>query len=387
MQMGHDTQNLVGERDLHGFAGLVLSPVNRDPTELAADIPEFRSRGGFEIALDPQLYVPRSDRGALPKHSYFPDDIDSSDLSSSHWWQTLVESIADYARNLAIDTIASPAVLPRTWDDGYFALSVDVGNRLQDQLPEEQMALQTVVIDLATLGHRDSVLRAASITSGTRCPGYYVVFVCPQEPRREIHDADGLAGAMYFVNLLEAAGKPVLVAYTSSDMLLYKAAGASHCGTGKFFNLRRFTESRFGEPSDGGGQLSYCFEHSLLAFLRESDIQLLRRVGRSDLLGHLSSSNEWAQEILDVLEAGEGEAWVRLGWRQYLSWFWRTENGLATEPLETASKWLKASEERWLELEDADVLMSDPRNDGSWLRPWRQALSSFRRYLKEDSRA
>jgi len=379
MQMGHDTQNLVGERDLDGFAGIVLSPVNRDPSDLSDDVPVFRDRGDFQIALDPQLYVPRSNRGALAKHSYFPRDIDTSDLSSIPWWRALVEKLAEYAKELEIDTIASPAVLPRTWDDEYYALSVDVGSSLQEQLPGGQTALQTAVLDLATLGDSNAVLRAASIVSGTKCPGCYVVFVCSQEPRREIRDADGLSGAMHFVNLLEAAGKPVLVAYASSDMLLYKAAGASHCGTGKFFNLRRFTESRFGEESDGGGQLAYWFEHSLLAFLRESDIQLLQRRGRADLLGHLNSDNDWAQEILAVLQEGKGEAWVGRGWRQFLSWFWRTEGDLAATPLDSVSHWLKASEETWLELEDADILMSDPRCDGKWLRPWRQALSAFRR--------
>ena len=87
----------------------------------------------------------------------------------------------------------------------------------------------------------------------------------------------------------------------------------------------------------------------------------------------------WAQEILDILRAGKGKAWVGLGWRQYLSWFWRTETALATQLLATTSEWLRASEERWLELGDKDVLMSDPRNDGGWLRPWRQAVSAFRR--------
>ena len=380
MQMGHDTQNLVGERDLEGFAGIVLSPANRDPSDLSNDIPRFRDSGDFEIALDPQLYVPRSNRGSLPKHSYFPSDIDTSDLSSISWWQALVKKLAEYAKGLKIDTIASPAVLPRTWDDEYYAFSVDVGNHLQEQLPGGRTALQTAILDLATLGESDSVLRAASIVSGTKCPGCYVVIVCSQEPRREIRDVEGLSGAMHFVSLLEASGKAVLVAYTSSDMLLYKAAGASHCATGKFFNLRRFTESRFGEESDGGGQLAYWFEHSLLAFLRESDIQLLQRRGRADLLGHLHSDNDWSQEILTVLQEGKGEAWVGRGWRQFLNWFWRTEHDLADAPLGSVNQWLRASEERWLELEDADILMSDPRCDGGWLRPWRQALSAFRRF-------
>jgi hypothetical protein len=381
MQMGHDTRNLVGEEDLHGFTGIVLSPVNRGSEDLATDVPVFKDRGDFKITLDPQLYVPRSDRGFLPEYTYFPADIDSSDLTSASWWHALVQELAEYSERLGVDTLASPAVLPRSWDDEYYALCLQVANDLAGLLHEKQDVLQTVVVDLATLGNPETALRIASIVSGTRCAGCYLVIVCSEEPRREIKDPQGLAGAMYLIRLLENAGKPVLVAYSSSDMVLYKAAGASHCGTGKFFNLRRFTESRFGEPTDGGGQLAYWFEHSLLAFLRESDIRLLSAVGRSDLLGEGFSDNVWTTQIREVLAADKGKAWVRLGWRQYLSWFWRTERELADEPFEKVKAWLEKSERRWLELEDNEVLLEDPRNDGGWLRPWRQALNVYGRLV------
>jgi hypothetical protein len=53
-------------------------------------------------------------------------------------------------------------------------------------------------------------------------------------------------------------------------MILWKAAGATNCATGKFFNLRRFTISRFEEPdSSGGGQLGYWFEKALLGIPSE----------------------------------------------------------------------------------------------------------------------
>ena len=41
MQMGHDTENLVGEEGLEKFAGIVLSPVNRFPADLVKNIPIF----------------------------------------------------------------------------------------------------------------------------------------------------------------------------------------------------------------------------------------------------------------------------------------------------------------------------------------------------------
>lgn len=381
MQMGHDTQNLVGEEDLHGFTGIILSPVNRSPEELVTDVSDFKDRGDFKIILDPQLYMPRSSRGCLPKHTYFSTDIDSSDLTSLSWWSALGQRLAEYSEHIGVDTLASPAILPRSWNDGYYALCVRVANDLADVLHGKQDVLQTVVVDLSTLDDPEMVLRIASIASQTRCTGSYLVIVCSEEPRREIKDAEGLAGAMYLIKLLENTEKPVLVAYSSSDMVLYKAAGASHCGTGKFFNLRRFTKSRFEEPTIGGRQLAYWFEHSLLAFLREEDILLLSAVERSDLLGEAFSDNAWATKVREVIASDEGKAWVGLGWRQYLSWFWRTEQELSDKPFEKVRAWLEESERRWLKLEDDDVLLVDPRNNGSWLRPWRQALNSYKRLV------
>jgi hypothetical protein len=77
---------------------------------------------------------------------------------------------------------------------------------------------------------------------------------------------------MKLIAALESSGQRVTVASCSSEMILWKAAGATNCATGKFFNLR-FTISRFEQPdSSGGGQLGYWFQEALLGFLRQSDL-------------------------------------------------------------------------------------------------------------------
>jgi hypothetical protein len=381
MQMGHDTQNLVGEDSLEGFAGIVLSPVNRAPTQLAGDVPAFRERGSYDILLDPQLYMPRSDRGHLAEHPYYPKDFDSADQSALSWWDGISKLLADYARRLGVDATVSPAFLPRVWSDDYYSLSVDIASSLCAAAGGACDILQTVIVDLALLGEPDAALRIASIASKTSASGFYVIVECSQEPRRELTDPQGMAGAMHLIHLLVGTGKPVIVAYASSDMILYKAAGATHCGTGKFFNLRRFTRARFEEPSQGGGQLPYWFEQALLAFLREADILLLENRGRHDLLEEGHSANVWAERIIQTIGAAKGKAWLKLGWCQYLAWFWQTEAQLNTAPLPTVEAWLATAERRWLLLEDEDILLSDPRNDGSWIRPWRQAVSEFKHRL------
>lgn len=114
---------------------------------------------------------------------------------------------------------------------------------------------------------------------------------------------------MRLIRFLEDSGIRTLVGFASSDIVLWKTAGATDCASGKFFNLRRFTPSRLGppEPEGGGGQLSYWFEESLMGYLRESD---LVRVQKANLLSPESTSNPCGLAILDHREKHEGVAWV-----------------------------------------------------------------------------
>lgn len=379
LQMGSDTENLVGETDLADFRGIVLSPVNRHTPELAQDVVLFRDKGDFNIVLDPQLYVPNSDRGCLPQQPYFPSDLDTADLSSDGWWESLVAKLAACAWSLQVNVVASPSVLPRSWNDDYYARCVDTSRKLSESLSAGINAFTTVMVDFNQMGERDAALRIASIVSEADAAGYYLVVVSNVEPRREFSGEQELAGIMHLVHQLEGTERPVLVSHCSSDMLLFKAAGASHCATGKFFNLRRFTRSRYEDPAGGGGQLPYWFEHSLLSFLRGADLRRLQENGLGHLIGTGASFNHWSQRIVDQFSSDPQKAWVALGWRQYLSWFGKTESVIAAqEPLSLVQGWLKAAEENWLELEDRNVLLDEPRNNGSWIRPWRQAINRFR---------
>lgn len=379
LQMGNDTENLIGETDLGEYRGIVLSPVNRHSPEIAQDIIGFRQKGDFDIVFDPQLYVPNSNRGCLPQQTYFPSDLDTADLSSEGWWASLVTKLAACIEPLGVNAVASPAVLPRAWSDDYYARCVDASRKLSEALPSGISAYTTVMVDYNQIAEKDAPLRIASIVSEAESAGYYLVIVSNVEPRREFNGEPELAGIMQLIQQLEGTERPVLVSHCSSDMLLYKAAGASHCATGKFFNLRRFTRSRYEDPSSGGGQLAYWFEHSLLAFLRAADLRRLQENGLGGLVGTGASSNYWSQRINEQFSAEPGRAWVALGWRQYLSWFGKTESVLAAQdPVDLVQGWLKSAEENWLALEDRNVLLDEPRNNGGWIRPWRQALNRFK---------
>ncbi len=382
LQMGHQSENLVGEKGLEDFGGIILSPVNRLPSELIQDVAGFNEiNNKLDIIFDPQLYFPKTKRKNLTQQPYFPKNIDSSDYSSLSWWKNINKELATYATNLSVDKIASPSILPRIFNDDYYMRCVEISNDLQKKVSKINTdVLCTVMVDINQIADESLVMRTSSILDNSDSKGFYIVLVNDCHPRIEFSDSEELMGYMYLIHLLRQTGREVIVSHCSSDMILYKCAGATHCASGKFFNLRRFTTSRFDEPSEGGGQLPYWFEHNFLAFLRDADLRRLSRRGFSSLVGYLNSNNPWSEIILAKISkrSQDGVAWLGDSWRQYLSWFGNTERMLnIAESTSLVKDWLENSNAKWKEIKSKDIDFEEDRNNGTWIRAWLNALNDF----------
>src|SRR5258708_6315723 len=279
-QMGHHSNNLIDLPDMAAYAGAIFSPINGTEKEATAQINEVRnSSRNFEIVLDPQLYVPASERGKLKKWPHFPKDVDTADLASSDWWSDVNKKLAEVCKRIRVDSVCSPLVIPRVFDDKYYSQTVKVGAQLCGILKGGGVStLQTVLANLSELANGTRPLEIASIVSGTAADRIYLVLANTTAPRDELSSVDELSGAMRLINALERHGMPVTVGFCSTDILLWKTAGASACASGKFFNLRRFTRQRFEESVEGGGQLPYWFEEGVLAFLRLGDLLQIRKL-------------------------------------------------------------------------------------------------------------
>jgi hypothetical protein len=345
LQMGDNTENLVGEAGLDKFQGIILSPVNRKDFELKGDVVDYHVKDKYDVVLDPQLYFPRSARGHLSSQPYFDAGMDTADLSSEAWWSERVVALAKFAKDLGVDAVASPVVQPTTWQDDYFVKCAETSQKLSGELSNAgARVLTTVMVNFNQMAEGDAALKIASIISEAEPSGYYLVIVSEAEPRKEFSADAQLAGIMTLIGELEATKRPVVVSHCSSDMLLYKAAGASHCATGKFFNLRRYTRSRYDEPSKGGRQIPYWFEHHLLAFLRQEDVARLIRRGYNNLIGGLASTNFWSQSLLDKFNSPDTEKLVKYSWLQYLCWFGETEFAMSQgDARALASEWLRTA--------------------------------------------
>ncbi|WP_310570961.1 hypothetical protein [Gemmatimonas sp.] len=369
-QMGHDSENLLREPELSSFRGAILSPVNYNEAKVASQVAKLRESPGMESWFDPQLYVPTSARGKLRSWSYFPTDVDTADQSSEGWWVAIVNALADCCVRLNVTAVCSPAVLSRQYSDEYFGTIVGAGQQLVKRLAGTGMRpVQTAVVGMNDLAVEHRLMSIASILSRTEVPDIYLVLIGTTEPRRELTDVEEIKGSMKLIQLLSGAGYQVTVGYASSDMLLWKHAGATNCATGKFFNLRRFSRSRFDEPSSGGGQLPYWFEEKLLAFLREGD---LVRVQRAGLLSESTTRNPFATRILSQMAAAPGNAWLGASWREYLWWFAEAEARVSAAGAAIVPEMLSSAEAAWQQIETS-ILMEERANDGNWIRQWRRA--------------
>jgi hypothetical protein len=373
-QIGHDSENLLFEDDLSRFAGAVLSPLNYTPAEVAAQLEMLKDRESFVTIFDPHLYRPQSERMCLPKWSYYPKDIETNDLTPALWHAT-IDKVAETAIGLGTDFVASPAIAPKYFPDEYFEDLVGAGDRLAAALRGKDITpMQTVVANMADLSAPSRAMAIASIVSRSKCPECLLVFVSTARPGREIAESEELKGAMRMIAALESGGQKVTVAFSSADVVLWKAAGATNCASGKFFNLRRFTISRFDEPKgEGGGQLPYLFEEALLAFLRQSDILKVRDKG---FFSAATNGNPFSKQILEAMPLKQ--AWVRFGWRHYLYWFADIEARIASGTT-SALDIVKTADENWGAIEKLDppFYMEDRQTDGVWVRQWRRAIVEF----------
>ena len=380
-QMGHHSNNIVDLPEMSAYAGAIFSPINYGEAEMVEDIQVARAkRPQLEMVFDPQLYVPATDRGKLKNWRYFRQDVDTADLSSIPWWTGVNRDIVQSCQTLEVNAACSPAVIPKIFDDRFYAQLARVGSELTAMLKSTSISvLQTIVVNMAELAAENRPLEIASIVSGTDADRAYLIFVGSMLPRREFNAVDELKGAMRLINALERNGVPVVVGFCSSEMILWKAAGATACASGKFFNLRRFTRQRFEEPTDetGGGQLPYWFEESLLAFLRQGDLGRVRRQG---LLSEASQANPFSQQILSLLDqaatTGVKPKWLALAWRQFLYWFCDVEGRITRGDI-TPAVLLETADANWTRLDQARVLMEERPNDGAWIRSWLNALREY----------
>jgi hypothetical protein len=205
-QMGNDSINLVFDEGLGNYRGAILSPVNCDKQGTIKFCSRMRALDNFEVIFDPQLYFPKSEMGCLPTWDYFPKDVDTADPSNFSWWQTVVDALVTSMSTMDVDAICSPAMVPRSFPDGFFEELVRTSDYMTEKLiGTGKNGLLTLIADLSDISQSGRAMTIASIISRAKCDRVYIVFKSDSEPRRELNNPEELKGAMTLIKALEEA--------------------------------------------------------------------------------------------------------------------------------------------------------------------------------------
>lgn len=377
-QMGHDSESMILEPELNRFKGVILSPVNYNPGSTIDQCKRFRKeRGDLDIVFDPQLYFPVSEQGKLPKWSYFPKDLDTREPSVSAW-QKIVDQVLSAAVDFSPDGICSPAAMPRTFSDEYYDTLVTVANYMAEKLGRtSSRPILTALVGLTDLGRNQRYLSVASILGKFRGREVYLVLADDHSPRLERTDTGALEGAARLIRLLVRAGYDVTVGFTSSEMVLWKAAGAQNVASGKFFNLRRFTLGRWDEDAKKGGKsMWYWFEPSLLAFLREADIN--RYINEPFPISESHRGNPYSQGILKKLKDPEQTRMLADSWRQFLFWFAQCDADVGTDITKVGGM-LGNAASMWKQVQAKKLKFEEEKNTGEWVYAWGIVINELAR--------
>ncbi len=369
LQMGHDSWNLLDNPDIGVYKGIIVSPVNDEPTAVQTRLMKLKERRSeFEVILDPQLYRPHTLKGQLGEWNYFPDEFATIEGDNLEAWQRLGIEVVKDAANLGLNAVCTPAKLPRKFCDEYYKLVVDVADATYEAARQEKLdALVTVVVKLSDLTIPARALEIASIVSSGTCRRVYLTFLTDVgvSPRDQLNDSEALPTAVHLVRLLSESMR-VKVAFVGHDAVLWKFSGAHDVASGKFWNLRRFSPGRWQEePASVKTQVSWWNEGSLLTCLREENVLRLDRAGWFDK--RTFKNNPAGKRILHTLRQGTGRAWTAESWVQFLRWICNIDRLLIDS--ETAEAFLRRSDRRWVELDAARILF-DRDNDGRHVRTW-----------------
>lgn len=372
LQMGHDSWNLLDNPDLGTYKGIIVSPVNDEPTAVSTRLTRMeKKRESLEVILDPQLYNPFLLKGQLGTWSYFPDafaTIQGDDLAS---WEKIGFAVVEQAKNLSLDAVCTPAPLPRSFSDEYYRFVVEVADATSGAAEGEGLeALVTAVVRLSDLSSPARALEIASILSSSLCRRVYLTFLTDGgvSPRDELNDGSALPTAVHLVRLLSASMR-VQVAFVGHDAVLWKYGGAQDIASGKFWNLRRFSPGRWQEEPGGIKQpVPWWNEAQLLTCLRDQDVLRLDRAHWYDKRTFVN--NPASKRILETLRQGTGRPWTAESWVQYLRWIYNCDHFLVDS--ESAEATLVKADSLWAELDVARILF-DRNNDGRHVRTWLSA--------------
>lgn len=256
------SEKITAGLDTEILQGVVLSPHDEEPSDLAAYVRELAARRPKpDILFDPQIYVsliPDAIEGKLPQYAaYYRPDLNLRDLAGSRRIQELARNSLDFQKSLRLTHILSPTIIMEGFADRSAQVALSLAQESieywESVSSDSRPLLISFVFSESALAHHDQVAEFLDTISLYEASGFYLVVDRNHGTYSQDFDARRLAEMLRIIFSLRQSRFEVVTGYSDIVSALFAAVGASASATGWSQKLRRFNRSRF-QPSRGGRQ-------------------------------------------------------------------------------------------------------------------------------------
>lgn len=320
VQLGHNG-HLVTEELLEAkqVAGVVLSPVNYDYTDLKDLAAKYAELGG-EVLCEPQLYQTHANKPSLPSYPYFKG-LSTIDFTSESQRGALLKKVIDVQRDLGVSTYMAPALWPPTYTPKWIEATAAMATEFRDLVRADDKKRQiyaALPLHGEAISDPDIREHILNVMTGVEVDGHYLCLNVPEAHEAHWTDFGSVYGGLAITHALKENGSKVFLCHTNQSAFMFLGAGAESFSSGHFMNLRTFTPSRWEDSdSDGGGpQAPRYYSPRLLNSFRV--IPELEQLYARRLLGTVATASPHAAPLFAGGSPGKVVWKLRPSWLHYL---------------------------------------------------------------------
>ena len=246
LQCGHGMMNHCRELITRWGGGtVILSPRDNTRVQLQGLADTIHAIPGGNVLLDPQFYLPHTEREKLVAHDYWPADFDSLTFTQGPGLAKLMTSLLKYNNDFGCREFIIPGLYAATVDDDWLRFQhifVGTARMISGQLP----VCPTIALSSAAVKDDNQIELLLEHAKAWKAEYYYIVLEHP--PLQYMVDDPGwVSNALDLCAGLKLLGAKVLLGYCNQQQLIAASAKVHAIASGTWMNVRSFNPQKFEE--------------------------------------------------------------------------------------------------------------------------------------------
>jgi hypothetical protein len=226
-----------------GGGTVILSPRDLEPEQVWRFARDVELVPGGRAIFDPQFYLPNADHERLTSHAYWPANYQSGAFWQGRELEDLLTALGALNTRIGAAAVILPGPLAATVDDDWLGIQTQILSVARRLLPGRSL-YASVALGADAVRSQSQVEELLEASDTWDVDGFYLVAEHPQGDYL-VEDPNWLAGLLDVTAHQRLSHRVVLCGYSTHQMLMLAAAGASAVASGTWMNVRSFPPGKF----------------------------------------------------------------------------------------------------------------------------------------------